>query len=230
MLCVLHFYLRGVMCHAYLRDRTRCLPHRFIGISFSVVARLSRVVNCKLLLCRETGCDSRTRAAALFLSELFYGSGTTLESSSFLQGKTWEMISDVKNISWSVSTELQPLCRAIVTAIRKLALYVQIYRVSISCIKCFQVNPAYVCPLSSVLQVLLSQHCIKRCNTVPVIFFCPSTRKKLFSALAANEVELKESYRKSASFLFVRQLIGFAGVSIFGLFRHPTPSFSLAAR
>lgn len=69
----------------YLREiKTRCLPHRFIGIPFSVAAQSSRVVNCKLLFCRETGCDSRTRAAALFLSELFYESGSTLESSSFL--------------------------------------------------------------------------------------------------------------------------------------------------
>jgi len=75
-------FTAGVTCRFCFRDGTRCLPHRFTGISFFD----SRAVNGKLLLCRETGCDSRTRATALFLSELFYGSGSTLESLPFFVG------------------------------------------------------------------------------------------------------------------------------------------------
>lgn len=37
-------------------------------------------------------------------------------------------------------------------------------------------------------------------NMIPVIFLYPSTRKELFSALAANKVGLKESFANILSF------------------------------
>lgn len=114
----------------------RCLPRRFIGISFSVVARSSRVVNCKLPLCRGTGIRVHVLPRCSRQS-CFMKAVDTLGSSSFLQDKTREMISDVKKSSPERFAESFSRCVAPNCYSRKLAL-----DLSISRIKCF--NPAYV--------------------------------------------------------------------------------------
>jgi len=49
------------------------------------------------------------------------------------------------------------------------------------------------------LRFILFQHCIKM-EYDSSYFFYPSTRKKLFPALAANKVGLKESFASILSF------------------------------
>lgn len=122
-----------------LCDGTR-LPHRSIDISFSIVMH-NRTACDKLQITpltdarKNTMRESRTRAAALFLSDLFYGSGGIPildRGPPFLQSKRGKRR---QKYFLKRFAEVLLLCRAIVTPNRKLALYILIYRVSTSCVK-----------------------------------------------------------------------------------------------
>lgn len=137
--------------------------------------------------------ESRTRAAALFLSDLFYGSGSMLDRARRFCRINVGSGKRRQKYFLKRFAEALLLCRAIVTPIRKLALYILIYRVSTSCVKFFFFDRSslyvYIYSLSVYFFILFYFSTALRWNTMSVIFFYPSTRKKLFSALAANEVE-----------------------------------------
>lgn len=125
-------------------------------VSISVIVHACRITLLILLFqysCNWTACDklqiifltdvrkntvreARTRAATLFLSDLFYGSGGiySTEACHFCRVNVGSGKRRQKYFLGRFA-EVLLLCRAIVTPNRKLALYILIYRVSTSCVK-----------------------------------------------------------------------------------------------